>query len=62
MLIRLVTRLWVRPPQGWQHTFFWRFDYKLFSTVSLSLPLMQEGQLSVSDERMCTLLVNRLED
>ena len=25
-------------------------------------PLIQEGQLSVSDERMCTILVNRLED
>ena len=27
-----------------------------------SLPLIQEGQLSVSGERMCTILVNRLED
>ena len=26
------------------------------------LPLIQEGQLSVSVERMCTILVNRLED
>ena len=25
-------------------------------------PLIQEGQLSVSGERMCTILVNRLED
>ena len=32
------------------------------STVILSLPLIQEGQLSVSGERMCTILVNRLED
>ena len=31
-------------------------------TVILSLPLIQEGQLSVSGERMCTILVNRLED
>ena len=30
--------------------------------VILSLPLIQEGQLSVSGERMCTILVNRLED
>ena len=29
---------------------------------SLSLPLIQEGQLSVSGERMCTILVNHLED
>ena len=28
----------------------------------LRLPLIQEGQLSVSGERMCTILVNRLED
>ena len=30
--------------------------------ILTSHPLIQEGQLSVSDERMCTLLVNRLED
>ena len=37
---------------------------KLFwiaSTVILSLPLIQEGQLSVSGKRMCTTLVNCLE-
>ena len=28
----------------------------------LSLPLIQEGQLSVSGKRMCTILFNRLED
>ena len=27
-----------------------------------SLPLIQEGQLSVSGERMCTILVNHLGD
>ena len=27
-----------------------------------NLPLIQEGQLSVSGERMCTILVNHLED
>ena len=37
-------------------------DHEIFSTVILSLPLIQEGQFSVSDERMCTILVNRLED
>ena len=42
---------------------FFRGDYhEIFSTVILSLPLIQEGQLSVSGERMCTILVNRLED
>ena len=29
-----------------------------FSTVILSLLLIQEGQLSVSGERMCTMLAN----
>ena len=27
-----------------------------------ALPLIQERQLSVSGKRMCTILVNRLED
>ena len=40
----------------------WRLIIKIFSTVILSLPLIQEGQLSISGERMCTILVNRLED
>ena len=39
-----------------------QIDHEIFSTVILSLPLIQEGQLSVSGERMCTILVNRLED
>ena len=42
--------------------FSWRFAHEIFSMGILSLPLIQEGQLSVSGERMCTLLVNRLED
>ena len=37
-------------------------DHEIFSMVILSLPLIQEGQMSVSGERMCTILVNRLED
>ena len=49
------------PRRGRQH-FFVEIDYEIFSTVILSLPLIQEGQLSVSGERMCTILVNRLED
>ena len=40
----------------------WRFEHEIFSTIILSLPLIQEGQLSVSGEIMCTILVNRLED
>ena len=49
------------PCQGRQHSFV-EIDREIFSTVILSLPLIQEGQLSVSGERMCTILVNRLED
>ena len=41
---------------------FVEIDHEIFSTVILSLPLIQEGQLSVFGERMCTILVNRLED
>ena len=37
-------------------------DHKIFSTLFLSLLLIQEGQLSVSGERMCTILVERLVD
>ena len=49
------------PHRGRQHSFV-EIDHEIFSTVILSLPLIQEGQLSVSGERMCTILVNRLED
>ena len=49
------------PRRGRQQSFV-EIDHEIFSTVILSLPLIQEGQLSVSGERMCTILVNRLED
>ena len=49
------------PRRGQQHSFV-EIDHEIFSMVILSLPLIQEGQLSVSGERMCTILVNRLED
>ena len=39
---------WVR-----QHSFI-QIDNKIFSTVIFSLLLFQEGQLSVSGERICT--------
>ena len=48
------------PRRGRQHSFV-EIDHEIFSTVILSLPLIQEGQLSVSGERMCTILINRLE-
>ena len=52
----------VQPPcRGRQHSFM-EIDHEMFSTVILSSPLIQEGQLSVSGERMCTILVNRFED
>ena len=44
-----------------QHSFM-KIDHEIFFIVILSLPLIQEGQLSVSGKRMCTLLVNRLGD
>ena len=49
------------PRRSRQHSFV-EIDHEIFSTVILSLPLIQEGQLSVSGERMCTILVDRLED
>ena len=51
------------PPPNWVSSILsWRFDYEIFYTVILSLQLIQEGQLSVSGKRMCTILVNPLED
>ena len=49
------------PRRGWQHSSV-EIDHEIFSTIILSLQLIQEGQLSVSGERMCTILVNCLED
>ena len=49
------------PRRGRQHSFV-EIDHEIFSRVILSLLLIQEGQLSVSGERMCIMLVNRLED
>ena len=42
-------RLQVRPPQSRQHPFV-EIDHEILSVVILSLPLIQEGQLSVSGE------------
>ena len=51
------------PRRGRQHFFVEIdheiFDHEIFSTVIPFLPLIQEGQLSVSGERMRTILVNR---
>ena len=62
MHVRLVIRrLCIRPQQSRQHSFV-KIDHEIFSMIILSLPLIQEGQLSVSGKRMCTVLVNSLED
>ena len=44
---------------GRQHSFM-EIDHEIFSAAILSLPLIQEGQLSVSGKRMCTILDNGL--
>ena len=41
---------------------FVEIDHEIFSTIIVSLPLIQEGPLSVSGETICTILVNSLED
>ena len=43
------------------HHSFVEIDHEIFSTVILSLPFIQEGQLSGFGKRMCTILVNCLE-
>ena len=43
-------------------TFFLDIDNEIISTIILSLQLIQEGQLLFSGERMCTILVNCLEN
>ena len=37
-----------------RHHSFVEIDHEIFSMVILSLPLIQEGKLSVTCERMCT--------
>ena len=60
--VRLVIRrLQVQLPPGQQH-YFMEIAHEIFSMVILFLPLIQEGQLSVSGERMCTILFNHLKD
>ena len=60
MRVRLVIRqLWVRPHRL-GNILLRRFDHEIFSTVLFLL--IQEGQLTVSGERMCSVLANRLED
>ena len=66
MRMRLVIRRYGFDASRVGNVLLWRlimkYDHEIFSTVILSLPLIQEGQLSVSGEKMCTILVNCLED
>ena len=43
----------IRRLQDRQHSFV-EIAHEIFPNVILSLPLIQDGQLSVSGERMCT--------
>ena len=36
------------------HILSWRFGYEIISTAILPLQLIQEEQLSITGERMCT--------
>ena len=49
-------------PRRCRQSSFVEIDHEIFSTLILSLPLIQEGQLSVSGKKIRTLLVNHLED
>ena len=44
-------------PPGLQHSFV-ENDHEIFSIGILSFPLIQEGHLSISGERMWTILVH----
>ena len=48
------------PRRGRQHSFV-EIDHEIFSTVILSLPLIQKGSCQFLAKE-CTILVNRLED
>ena len=47
------------PSRVWQHSFL-ETDDTIFFRVILSLPLIQEGQLSVSGEITCTRTIELL--
>ena len=48
--------------QSGRQLFFVDIDKEIFSTFILCLPLIQEGHLSVSGERLCTVLINPFDD
>ena len=54
MLVRLANRnRRFDPRRARQHSLV-EIDHEIFSTFILSFPLIQEGQLSISGERMCS--------
>ena len=53
MHVQLVIRSRFNPQWVRQHSFV-ETDHEIFSVVIISLLLIQEGQLSVSGERICT--------
>ena len=57
----VIRRSRVRPLPGWQHSFVEIWSWNIFYGHSLPSTI-QEGQLTVSGERMCTTLVNSSED
>ena len=50
MMQLMIRRLQVRPPPDRQYSFM-AIDHEIFCMVILSLPLIQEEQLSVSGEK-----------
>ena len=62
----MVARSDARPPgadvRGFDHVVILSFGHEIMSTAILSLPLIQEGQLSVTGERMkeCALSTGKL--
>ena len=53
--------LGVMPTRSSKHSCM-EIGLEVFYTVILSLPLIQEEQISVSGKRMCSVLVYHLED
>ena len=51
----------LHPRRVWQHSFV-EIDHEIFSTVILSLSLIQEGQRQFLAKECTQVLVNRFED
>ena len=51
----------LHPRRVWQHSFV-KIDHEIFSTVILSLSLIQEGQRQFLAKECTQVLVNRFED